>query len=150
MSDGSTRREPAILLVEDNPVDVLMIKRALRNGGFQNQPVVLNDGEPAIALLQQLSASVDESLPDLVILDLNLRRVDGSEVLAYIRETAELKSLLVILLSSTPEDLMRATAADADCYIEKPADLASFQNLGTRIYDFYWGDHKAATAVGSP
>jgi CheY-like chemotaxis protein len=148
MCDGSTRPEPKILLVEDNPIDVLMIKRALRNGGFKNQPSVLNDGEPALALLETFR-SESENLPDLVILDLNLRRVDGGEVLAYIRQTDELKSLRVIILSSSPEDVMRASAPHADCYIEKPSEASTFTNLGARIHAFYWGDHKAATATGS-
>jgi len=148
MLEGSTRQEPKILLVEDNPVDVLMIKRALRNGGFKNQPLVLDDGEPALVLLQKLKGSEAESLPDLIILDLNLRRVDGGEVLAYIRQTEQLKSLCVIVLSSSPEDVMRASAAHADYYIEKPSDVSSYQTLGPRIYAFYWGDRKSATATG--
>ena len=148
MPDGLTPPEPRILLVEDNPLDVLMIKRALRNAGFQNQPQVLDDGEPALALLQQ-QMSETESLPDLIILDLNLRRVDGCEVLSYIRQTEELKSLRVIILSSSPEEVMRSTAPHADCYIEKPVDVASSQNLGARIHAFYWGNRQAATAGGS-
>jgi CheY-like chemotaxis protein len=148
MSDGLTQPEPRILLVEDNPLDVLMIKRALKNGGFKNQPQVLDDGEPALALLRKQRGEI-ESLPDLIILDLNLRRVDGCEVLSYIRQTEELRSLRVIILSSSPEDVMRSTAARADCYIEKPVDVASFHNLGARIHAFYWGARQAATATGS-
>jgi two-component system, chemotaxis family, response regulator Rcp1 len=144
MSDG-LHPEPKIWLVEDNPVDVLMIKRALRNGGFKNQPVVMDDGEPALALLRIQRGPEAESLPDLIILDLNLRRVGGAEVLAYIRQTEELKALRVIVLSSSPEDVMRSSAANADCYIEKPTDVVSFQNLGRRIHTFYWGG-RASTA----
>jgi CheY-like chemotaxis protein len=143
MSNG-LRPEPKIWLVEDNPVDVLTIKRALRNGGFKNQPVVMDDGEPALALLRRQGGLEAECLPDLIILDLNLRRVDGAEVLAYIRQTEELKALRVIVLSSSPEDVMRSSAPNADCYIEKPTDVASFQNLGRRIHTFYWGGHVAA------
>jgi CheY-like chemotaxis protein len=139
MFNGLTRPEPKILLVEDNPVDVLMLKRALRNSGFKNQPLVLDDGEPALAFLQRKVPFEAESLPDLIILDLNLRRVDGGEVLAFIRKTEELKALRVIILTSSPEEVMRSTAANADCYIEKPTDVASFQNLGNRISSFYWG-----------
>ncbi len=141
MSIDVTRPEPKILLVEDNPVDVLMIKRALQNGGFQNQPIVLDDGEPALAYLRQ-----GAPLPDLVILDLNLRRMDGPEVLSHIRRTPELKALRVILLSSSPEDFMRSSTAQADYYIEKPSDAASFLNLGERIRSFYLGVAKAAEA----
>ena len=80
-------------------------------------------------------------LPDLVILDLNLRKVDGPEVLSFIRNTPELRSLRVIVVSSSPEDVMKSSAAEADCYIEKPNDVVSFQNLGNRIRSFYLGDH---------
>ncbi len=137
-SSEETRPEPRILLVEDNPIDVLMVRRALKNGGFKNQPTVLDDGEPAMAYLSQQSGFEGEPLPDLVILDLNLRKVDGPEVLAYIRRTPELRRLRVIILSSSPEDIMKSNAEQADYYIEKPTDAASFLNLGQRIRTFYW------------
>jgi CheY-like chemotaxis protein len=137
-SDGR-RPEPKILVVEDNPIDVLMIKRALSNGGFKNKPIVLDDGEPALAFLGRQGSFQAESLPDLVILDLNLRKIDGPEVLAYIRRTPELAQLQVIVLSSCPIDMMKASAADADHYFEKPSDVISFQNLGQRIRSVYWG-----------
>jgi len=137
MSSGEALAEPIILLVEDNPIDVLMVKRALKNGGFQNQPMVLDDGEPALALLSRRGAFEGSSLPDLVILDLNLRKVDGPEVLSFIRSKPELKSILVIILSSSPEDVMKSNAAQADYYIEKPNDAASFLSLGDRIRSFY-------------
>ena len=144
MSGNDTNREPKILLVEDNPVDVLMMKRALKNGGFKNQPIVLDDGEPAMAFLTHQGTYAGMELPDLVILDLNLRKVDGPEVLSYIRNTPELRNLRVIVVSSSPEDIMKSSAADADCYIEKPIDAASFQNLGNRIRSFYQGDLETA------
>ena len=139
MNSEITHPEPLILLVEDNPIDVLMIRRALKNGGFKNQPVVLDDGEPALTFLSQRRRADGGTLPDLVILDLNLRRIDGPEVLAYIRKTPELKGLRVIILSSSPEDVMKSNAAQADYYIEKPTDAATFLNLGDRIRNFYWG-----------
>ena len=142
MSDDETHPEPKILLVEDNPIDVLMIRRALKIGGFQNQPVVLDDGEPALAFLARQGPFEGETLPDLVILDLNLRKVDGAEVLSYIRRTPELQTLRVIMLSSSPEDVMKLSAAHADHYIEKPCDANSLQNLGARIRSFYWSERE--------
>jgi len=68
---------------------------------------------------------------------LNLRKVDGPEVLSFIRRTPKLRGLRVIILSSSPEDVMKSHAEKADYYIEKPTDAASFLNLGTRIRDFY-------------
>jgi len=137
MSNDEMRPEPRILLVEDNPVDVLMVRRALKNGGFQNPPIVLDDGEPALDFLAQRGGFEAAVLPDLVILDLNLRKVDGPEVLSFIRRTPKLRGLRVIILSSSPEDVMKSHAEKADYYIEKPTDAASFLNLGTRIRDFY-------------
>jgi CheY-like chemotaxis protein len=140
MPNSLTRPEPRILLVDDNPVDVLLIKKALANGGFRNTPVVVDDGEPALELLQGQGQFAGESLPDFIILDLNLRRVDGGEVLKFIRGHAELNALRVIILSSSPEEVMRSNAVQADCYIQKPTDVASFQNLGKQISAFYWGE----------
>ncbi len=142
------RPEPNILLVEDNPVDVLLIKRALRNSGFKNPPVVLDDGEPALAFLSKQGEFASALLPDLLILDLNLRKVDGPEVLAFVRRTPELECLRVIVLSSSPEEVMRASAAHADCYIEKPTDVISFQNLGNRIRSFYLDTPAKAAEAG--
>jgi CheY-like chemotaxis protein len=146
MSDSLTRPEPKILLVDDNPVDVLLIKRALANGGFRNAPIVLDDGEPALELLQGQGRFAGDSLPDFIILDLNLRRMDGGEVLKFIRGHAELNALRVIVLSSSPEDVMRSNAVQADCYLLKPTDVASFQNLGKRIRAFYWGESASTGA----
>jgi CheY-like chemotaxis protein len=139
MSLSAARREPRILLVEDNPVDAILIKRALEDGGFKRAPVVLDDGKPALELLQKQGEFAGDSLPDLIILDLNLRRVHGEQVLRFIRQQPELNALRVIVLSAAPEDLTRASAEQADCCVEKPTDAASFQNLSRRISAFYWG-----------
>lgn len=133
------QKEPRILVVEDNPMDVLMIKRALKNGGFANEPIVLDDGVPALAFLQRHSPYEKEPKPDLIIMDLNLKLIDGPEVLSYIRQSNALKDLLVIVLSSWPEEAMRAKAGTADCYISKPTDVHSFLNLGNKIKSFYAG-----------
>ena len=129
--------EPRILVVEDNPMDVLMIRRALKNGGFAKDPIVVDDGVPALAFLKRDSPYENEQKPDLIIMDLNLKLVDGPEVLSYIRQSKALQDLLVIVLSSSPEDTMRSKAATADCYISKPTDVHSFLNLGNKIRSFY-------------
>jgi chemotaxis family two-component system response regulator Rcp1 len=142
-------KQPTILLVEDNPIDVLMIKRALKNGGFQKQPIVLDDGGPAIEFLGRCGEFVAATLPDLVILDLNLRCVDGPEVLSFIRANPELLALRVIVLSSSPQEVMKTSAAKADCYFEKPIDVASFQKLGESIGNFYWNRRSAKDSLSS-
>lgn len=136
-------------MVEDNPMDVLMIKRALKNGGFANEPIVVDDGVPALAFLKQERPYENELRPDLLIMDLNLKLVDGPEVLSYIRQSKALKNLLVIVLSSSAEEAMRSKAATADYYISKPTDVHSFLNLGNKIKSFYTergGDHLAEAA----
>ena len=128
------KRVPKVLVIEDNPMDAYMIKLALKRGGFSGEPLVVEDGEPALALLRRDTPYEREVLPDLVILDLNLKRVDGPEVLSYIRETESLKHLSVVVLSSSPEDVMRSKAAEADGYFEKPADIDEYFAVGKVIW----------------
>jgi len=129
--------EADILIVEDNPVDVVMTKLALKKGGFLKEPTVLDDGLPALTLLSREGEFTHHSLPDLVILDLNLKRVDGPEVLDYIRRDPHLKGLCVAILSSSPTDVMVRRASEADCYFSKPSDLDSFINLGEELMGCY-------------
>jgi len=128
---------PRILLVEDNPLDVKMIKRSLKLGGCPDEPQVVNDGAPAIALLSRGTAQEAVPLPDLVLLDMNLMTVDGGEVLSYIRASPALRQLSVMILSSNPKDASYKVHNQADCYFVKPSDLASFDRLGTQILDSY-------------
>lgn len=129
---------PRVLVVEDNPIDVKMIKRALKLGGFPEEPHVVNDGAPAIALLARDKAFEHIPLPDLVLLDLNLITVDGTQVLRYIRESPELENVSVAILSSTPQDAAQINHAGADCYFVKPSDLVAFESLGKQILECYW------------
>lgn len=128
---------PRILVVEDNPIDVRMIKRALKLGGLVDEPHVVNDGAPAIALLARDKAYEHIPLPDLVLLDLNLITVDGGQVLRFIRETPALAQISVVILSSTPQDAARASHAQADCYFTKPSDLETFEKIGKQILECY-------------
>jgi two-component system response regulator len=114
-----------------------MIKRALKIGGLIDEPHVVMDGAPAIALLRRERAYQHVPLPDLVLLDLNLVTVDGAEVLEFIRATPELANLTVAILSSTPHDVSRAKAVSADCYFVKPTELGAFERLGRQILDCY-------------
>ena len=139
---------PRVLVVEDNPIDVRMIKRALKLGGLEEEPAVVNDGAPAIALLSRGEANRDVPLPDLVLLDLNLITVDGAQVLRFIRSQPELCKISVAILSSTPSDIMRANHGEADCYFMKPSDLETFDKLGKQILDCYQR-RKALAAVTS-
>lgn len=130
-------KSPRILVVEDNPIDVRMIKRALKLGGLTEEPHVVNDGAPAISLLAREKPYENIPLPDLVLLDLNLVTVHGATVLRYIRESPQLKNVAVAILSSSPKDVTRSCGADADCYFVKPSDLDAFERLGRQILDCY-------------
>ena len=129
---------PRVLLVEDNPIDVRMIKRALKIGGLVDEPDVVNDGAPAIALLAREKAYEHIPLPDLVLLDLNLIVVDGEEVLRYIRGNPALNHLSVVILSSSPRRTARFGNVEADCYLVKPVDLDAFEKIGKEILDCYY------------
>ena len=127
-------RAPRVLVVEDNPMDVHMIKLALKRNGCVSDPVVVDDGEPALAFLRNETPYENESRPDLVILDLNLKRVDGPEVLSFIRQTASLRNLTVMVLSSSPHDVLASKAPTADSYFEKPASVAEYFAIGKTIW----------------
>lgn len=126
-----------VLIVEDNPVDLFIIQEALRMGEFQHEQIALDDGEPALRLLRQDVPYQDESPPDLVILDLNLRRIDGREVLSYIRATKNLRDIPVAVVSSSPAEAIQAENLGADCYIRKPSDLDAFLAIGKTIWQCY-------------
>jgi two-component system, chemotaxis family, response regulator Rcp1 len=117
-----------ILLVEDNPADVYLIEEALRTHGVEYELNWLRDGEQALALL---SGSEFVS-PDLVLLDLNLPRVDGKEVLARIRRMPELATVPVAIMTSSdsPQDRREMAELGASCYIKKPPTLDEFLEVG--------------------
>lgn len=137
-----------ILIVEDNVMDVYMIKMALKQAGLTREPMVVDDGAPALALLSTQAANINPVLPDLIILDLNLKRVDGPEVLAHIRRSETLKRMFVAILSSSPSDVMKAEAAEADGYFKKPNDLQGYMALGLQLMQWYRDKPVRATSEG--
>jgi chemotaxis family two-component system response regulator Rcp1 len=124
-----------ILLVEDNAGDVLLTRIALEQVERPFLLDVARDGEEALAYLKREGAFVHSATPDFVILDLNIPRVDGAGVLAFIRDTASLADLPVVVLSSAPLDALRARAGSANCHIEKPSNLGGFMTVGRTIWD---------------
>ncbi len=129
---------PNILIVEDNPLDAELTRWSLSEAGFAGQTMVVSDGVEAMALLRRESPFENHWLPDLVILDLNLRLLDGHEVLRFIRDTAALKNTRVVVLSSSPEYIMRSKAARADCYFSKSSSLDAYASMGRKILDCYF------------
>lgn len=121
-----------ILLVEDNPGDVLLIRKGLERAGFANPVDVAGDGEEAMARLERRPPFEEEPLPDLVLLDINLPKLDGHEVLRRIKESEHLRRLPVVMLTSSDADTDVARAYDkhANAYLTKGFDL---EELGETI-----------------
>ncbi len=121
-----------ILLVEDNEADIFLVRRALEQQQLQHSLEVLRNGEDALAYIRSADAGAAEERPHLILLDLNLPRVDGTQVLTRIRATQELHTVPVILLTSStsPRDRETVLALGATTYFTKPVDLQSFMKLG--------------------
>jgi chemotaxis family two-component system response regulator Rcp1 len=136
---GTINRTINILLVEDNPADVLLTMEALKEGDISHELNVVNDGAEAIAYLRRKGKYTDAVLPDIILLDINLPKKNGFEVLAEIKEDQRLKSIPVIILttSSARQDIRRAYDLHANCYIVKPLDFDAFLNVVRSIEDFW-------------
>ncbi len=136
-----TRGSPVdILLVEDNPGDVRLTREALEESPLDIELHVVRDGVEAMAFLRREGAHADAQRPDLVLLDLNLPRMDGREVLARIRADRELRRLPVVILtvSTAEEDVLRSYDLAANCYISKPIDLDEFVTVVRSIERFWF------------
>jgi chemotaxis family two-component system response regulator Rcp1 len=139
MSKMGTFKPIEILLVEDSPGDVRLTKEALKESKMANHLSVAEDGVEAMSLLRREGEYEDAVRPDLVLLDLNLPRKDGREVLAEIKADEDLKSIPVIILttSKVEEDIVRTYNLHANCYITKPVDLDQFLNVVRTIEEFW-------------
>ncbi len=128
-----------ILLVEDNPGDARLTREAFKEGRLLNNLTVICDGIEALAYLRQQRQYANSARPDLVLLDLNLPRKDGREVLAEIKADEELKRIPVVVLttSAAQEDVMRAYGSHANCYITKPVCLDQFLRVIQSIESFW-------------
>jgi CheY-like chemotaxis protein len=129
-----------ILLVEDNPGDVRLTKEALRDAKVLNKIFVAKDGVEAMEFLRKEGAFTDRHTPDLILLDLNLPRKDGREVLAEIKEDPKLKHIPVVILTSSKadEDVLEAYNLHANCYVTKPVDLNGFVEIMHSMEEFWF------------
>ncbi len=132
----------AILLVEDNPADIKITQRALRESGLDVQLIVLRDGQEALDYLLRQGPHADDTnwrRPDLILLDLNLPRVGGQEVLVRVRgqEALSMVPIIVLTTSRRQEDVQAVYAAGANTFIEKPQDFARFVQVLQTIQR-YW------------
>ena len=133
-------RPVEILLVEDNPGDVRLTREALREGKVRNNLHVAADGVEALHFLRKEGRFADAVRPDLILLDLNLPKKDGREVLEDIKSDPDLRYIPVVVLTSSQaeQDILRAYDLHANCYVTKPVDLDQFIHVVHSIEDFWF------------
>jgi two-component system, chemotaxis family, response regulator Rcp1 len=136
---GSRREAVEILLVEDNPGDVRLTQEVLKEGKLLTNLTVARDGVEAMAILRHDEPHATAARPDLILLDLNLPRKDGREVLAEIRADPNLQRIPVVVLttSAAERDVLQAYDLHANCYVTKPVDLDQFVGIVQSIEDFW-------------
>jgi CheY-like chemotaxis protein len=129
-----------ILLVEDNPGDVRLTREALRDSKLHNNLSVVEDGVEALAFLRREGQYANATRPDIILLDLNLPRKDGREVLEEIKNDDDLKRIPVVVLttSDAEQDILMSYNLHANCYITKPVDLSRFVTIVKNIKDFWF------------
>jgi len=128
-----------VLLVEDDPGDVLMTREAFEDNKVRNRLTVVSDGAEALAYLRREGEYADAVRPDLILLDLNLPRRDGREVLAEIKSDERLHQIPVVVLttSQSEEDVLRSYQLHANAYVTKPVDFDRFIEVVRQIDDFF-------------
>jgi len=139
MSTQTIARPIEILLVEDNPGDVRLTQEALKEDKVHNNLHVVGDGMEALAWLRREGKYADSPRPDIILLDLNLPKKDGREVLSDIKTDVELRRIPVVVLTTSraEEDVLKAYDFNANCYITKPVDLEQFIKVVQSIKDFW-------------
>ncbi|MES1161072.1 MAG: response regulator [Bacteroidota bacterium] len=132
-------QEIHILLVDDNEGDILLTREALEEAKIVNRISVAYDGMEAIRFLRGASPFAHRDTPDLILLDINLPKMDGKEVLGIIKSDPELRRIPVIMLttSSSEKDILASYDNHANCYITKPVDLERFMEVVRTIEDFW-------------
>lgn len=139
MSAGDSGIMIQILLVEDDPGDVVITREAFAENKVRNQLSVVSDGEAAMAFLRREEGFAGAPRPDLILLDLNLPRKAGHEVLAEIKSDADLQRIPVVVLttSDAEEDILRSYDLHANAYVTKPVDFDCFLNVVRQIDEFF-------------
>ena len=130
-----------ILLVEDSPADVRLTREVLHDSKLINRLNVARDGVEALAMLRKQGSHANFKQPDLILLDLNLPRKNGREVLKEIKEDPALRRIPVVVLTSSiaEEDIIRTYDLHANCYVTKPLELGSFMEMVKAIQEFWVG-----------
>ncbi len=135
------RRATEILLVEDNPGDVRLIREALKETSLGNSVQHVSDGVEAISFLTRSEPFPAAIRPDLILLDLNLPRKDGREVLKFVKKDPDLTLIPVVVLTSSraPDDIIKSYGLHANCYVVKPTGLDQFLDMVKSIESFWLG-----------
>lgn len=138
MSSDSAQ-QLGVLLVEDDPGDVMIAREALRVGRLSTKLDVVNDGVQAIDYLRRVGTYIDSERPDLILLDLNLPRKSGHEVLAELKADPDLRRIPVVVLSTSiaDEDVTKSYDLHANVHVAKPVDFDAFTEVIKRIDDFF-------------
>lgn len=128
-----------LLLIEDSPGDVRLTQEAFREANSHIRLHVVPDGVEAMAFLRRDGTHVDAPSPDLILLDLNLPKMDGREVLVQIKKDEELKAIPIVILttSDAEADIVTSYRLHANCYLTKPVQLKAFEDLVKSINDFW-------------
>jgi chemotaxis family two-component system response regulator Rcp1 len=139
MMKHTNGRPVEILLVEDNPGDVRLMVEALKDAKVNNNLHVASNGEAAMEFLRREGNHAEAPTPDLVMLDLNLPKKDGREVLAEIKEDPDLKHIPVVVIttSAAEEDILKSYKLHANCYITKPVNFEQFIKVVHSIEEFW-------------
>ncbi len=139
MNNSQIGKVIEILLVEDNPGDVRLTLEAFKEGKLINNLSVVSDGVEAMAFLRKEGKYTDKPCPDLILLDLNMPKMDGREVLAEIKKDTNLRHIPVVILttSEAEQDILKSYDLHANCYITKPVDLDQFNAVVKSIQDFW-------------
>ena len=148
IDDKDLGRVIEILLIEDNPGDVRLTKEAFSEGKVYNNLSIVENGEDALAFLRREGKYENAPHPDLILLDLNIPKKDGREVLTEIKKDDLLKTIPVVVLTSSKaeEDILKMYNLHANCYITKPVDYEKFLNVIKGIENFWLSVVKLPTA----
>ncbi len=140
MSTQASIRPIVMLMVEDSPADVMLTKEALDQAKVLNHLHMVEDGVAAMAFLRREGPYAHAPRPDLILLDLNLPKKDGREVLAEIKADEDLKVIPIVVLTTSRDeaDVLRAYGLHANCYITKPVDFANFAEIVRSIREFWF------------
>ena len=140
MNEAMTIRPIEILLVEDSPTDAFLTQEAFNRSKLLNKMHVVDNGVDAMAFLRRQGSHAQGPRPDLILLDLNLPRKDGKEVLEEIKSDDDLKSIPVVILTSSKEeeDVLRSYKLHANCYITKPVEFQRLSEVVKCIREFWF------------